>query len=89
MIIDNEFEIVNEMGMHARPSASFVKLANKFKSDITVEHNDFSVNGKSILGLLTLAAERGSKLKLIATGTDAKIAIKKLGNLISSGFNEK
>lgn len=88
MIIDGEFEIINEFGLHARPSASFVKMANQFESKISVEYDNSVVDGKSIVGLLTLGIGTGEKLKITADGKDAKNAIKQLGKLISDGFGE-
>lgn len=88
MVVKKSFNIVNENGVHARPSASFVKIANKYSSDIFVEHDGCEVNGKSIIGLLTLAAGRGSLIRITANGNDAKEAIESLGKLVEAGFNE-
>ena len=81
-------EIVNRAGMHARPAAELVKLAGRFSSDIRIEKDGLEVNGKSIMGVLMLAAEKGSQIRLSATGTDAKDAVEALSNLIGSGFEE-
>lgn len=89
MVIKKSFEIVNQNGLHARPSASFVKMANQYKSEILVEHDGCEVNGKSILGLLTLAAGPGSHIQVTAKGKDAAQAVSELGQLIEAGFNEK
>jgi phosphocarrier protein len=89
MIIKRTFEISNTYGIHARPSASFVKIASRFESDIMVEYDGCAVNGKSILGLMILAAGPGDKIKVTADGKDAEEALEKLGELIESGFNEK
>ena len=89
MITKKDFEVSNELGLHARPSASFVKMAQRFKSNIFVEKDGEVVNGKSILGLMTLAAGKGTKLRIIAEGNDANRAIDELGNLITAGFYEK
>ena len=89
MIIKKVFEVSNQDGLHARPSASFVKIAQRFGSHIFVEKDGEVVNGKSILGLMTLAAGKGTKLKIIAEGDDADRAIDELGNLVTTGFNEK
>ena len=89
MITKKDFEVSNELGLHARPSASFVKMAQRFKSNIFVEKDGEVVNGKSILGLMTLAAGKGTKLRIIAEGNDADRAIDELGNLITAGFYEK
>jgi len=80
-------EIQNEMGLHARPSASFVKAANEFKSDIFVEVDGEKVNGKSIVGLLTLGAACGTKLTISADGPDALDALKNLESLVNNKFN--
>lgn len=81
-------EIVNRAGMHARPAAEFVKLAGRFASEIRLEKDGLEVNGKSIMGVLMLAAERGSQLRLSATGNDAEDAIDALSDLIGRGFEE-
>ncbi len=82
------FTIVNEQGLHARPAAMFVKVANRFHSEIWVTKDDEEVNGKSILGLMMLAAERGSQVEIVAEGDDAEAAIAELDRLITSGFVE-
>jgi phosphocarrier protein HPr len=74
-------EICHETGLHCRPSASFVKIANQFQSDIFVEKDGEKVNGKSIVGLLTLAADNGSKIQVTAIGEDAELALNALGEL--------
>jgi len=82
-------EIQNTLGLHARPSASFVRTATEFKSDIFVEKDNVKVNGKSIMGLLTLAAGQGTKLTITAEGPDAGDALKKLECLVNNKFGEK
>src|ERR1700727_2169400 len=77
-----EFTIINKLGLHARPSAMFVKTANRFKCDVWVEKDGERVNGKSIMGLMMLAAGQGSKLILLAEGADAEKAIQELELLI-------
>lgn len=89
MFVKKLFEIKNKFGVHARPSASFVKLATCFDSDIKVECNNTCVNGKSILGLLTLGAGKGKYITIMADGNDANEAIEKLGELVKAGFNEE
>jgi phosphocarrier protein HPr len=74
--------------MHARPAAQFVKRASKYSSNIWVEKDDEQVNGKSIMGLMMLAAGHGAKLIVTAEGTDAEEAVKELGALIQSGFED-
>jgi phosphocarrier protein HPr len=88
MIAEDTFEIQNQLGMHARPSASFVKIANKYNSEIRVEYDDTIVDGKSIIGLMLLGAGIGSKIKITANGEDAQVAMEELGELINCGFNE-
>ncbi len=80
--------IVNKVGLHARPAAQIVKLASRFKSDITISRDDLEVNGKSIMGVMMLAAERGTDLLLRADGPDAEAALDALANLIADGFGE-
>ena len=88
MTCTQEFTIVNKMGMHARPAAQFVKRASKFECEVWVEKDDEQVNGKSIMGLMMLAAGQGAKLTLTTEGVDAESAIKELGRLIQCGFDD-
>ena len=81
--------IVNPQGLHARPADLFVKLANQFESEIEVIKNGERVDGKSILSVLTLAAEKGTELTIEATGHDAVVAINALTELVESGFVEE
>ena len=81
-------QIVNKAGLHARPAAEIVKLAAKYSSDITVIRDELEVNGKSIMGVMMLAAECGSTLQLKAEGPDAKEALDALEKLIESKFGE-
>ena len=81
-------QIVNKAGLHARPAAEIVKLAAKYASDITVVREDLEVNGKSIMGVMMLAAECGSTLHLKAEGPDAAEALDALERLIESKFGE-
>jgi phosphocarrier protein HPr len=83
-----DVQIVNRAGMHARPAAEFVKTAGRFTADITVEKDGLEVNGKSIMGVLMLAAEQGSRLRLSAMGADAAEALAALGDLVGRGFEE-
>jgi phosphocarrier protein len=80
--------IVNTRGLHARASAKFVELAAKFRSEITVVKGETSVSGRSIMGLMMLAAPKGSVIELIAEGPDAKEAITALTSLIAARFYE-
>jgi phosphocarrier protein len=87
-LVQREVEIVNRAGMHARPAAEFVKTAGRFASEIRVEKDGLEVNGKSIMGVLMLAAERGSRLRLSAQGHDADAAVNALSDLVGRGFEE-
>jgi phosphocarrier protein HPr len=88
LLVEREVEIVNRAGMHARPAAEFVKIAGRFSADIRVEKDGLEVNGKSIMGVLMLAAERGSRLRLSAKGKDAEDALDALADLVRRGFEE-
>jgi phosphocarrier protein len=83
-----DVRIANRLGLHARAAARFVHLANRFKSRITVAKNESRVDGKSILGLLTLAASQGSHLRLIADGEDEAQALEQLRGLVADRFGE-
>ncbi|MDD3119271.1 MAG: HPr family phosphocarrier protein [Victivallales bacterium] len=82
-------EIKNSLGLHARPAALFVQLASEFTSEITVEKDGESVNGKSLMGLLMLSAGCGTMLKLIAEGNDCDRAIASIADLINDKFQEE
>jgi phosphocarrier protein HPr len=86
---ERDVQIVNESGIHARPAAEIVKLAAKYKSDITVCRDDLEVNGKSIMGVMMLAAECGATVTLRAEGPDADQALEALSDLIASRFGER
>jgi len=83
-----EFTIKNRLGLHARAAAQLVQTANRFASEITVQKDDLEVNGKSIMGLLMLAAPQGSKIVISVSGTDAENAMDAIGRLIDDGFGE-
>ena len=83
-----EFTILNKLGVHARPAAMFVKVANRFPCEILVEKDGEEVNGKSIMGLMMLAAGCGSKIRVTAHGNSADEAIKEIEKLILSKFEE-
>jgi phosphocarrier protein len=87
-MLTRELVIINRQGIHARPAAMFVKLASRFTCDIYLEKDGEKVNGKSIMGLMMLAAGPGSKLKLEASGTDAAQAVKEIEALIQRKFDE-
>lgn len=84
-----ELEIVNKLGLHARAAAKFVKLATQFKSKVTLTRNGETVEGKSIMGILTLAAAKGTKVLLSVSGEDWREAFAALKALIQNGFDEK
>ena len=81
-------QIVNKNGLHARPAAEIVKLAARYQSEIVVARDDLEVNGKSIMGVMMLAAECGSMLRLKADGPDADQALDALATLIGNKFGE-
>lgn len=81
-----ELTIPNQEGLHARPAAKFVKLASQFNCDIWVEKDDEEINGKSIMGLMMLAAAQGTIIRITAEGDDADLAIERLSALVNSGF---
>jgi phosphocarrier protein len=85
---EKSVQIVNRLGLHARAAAKFVHLANSFKSRISVSKNGVRVDGKSMLGLLTLAAARGARLVLVAEGEDEEQAIRELSRLVADRFGE-
>ena len=81
-----EFTVTNKLGIHARPAAQFVKTASTFSSEIQVEKDDEQADGKSIMGLMMLAAGHGSILIITTEGEDAEAALKALGELIARNF---
>ncbi|HEX2204580.1 MAG TPA: HPr family phosphocarrier protein [Longimicrobium sp.] len=83
-----EVQIVNKYGLHARPAAELVKLANRFASDVWIRKDDVEVSGKSIMGVMMLAAEFGSMVHLRAKGDDAQAAVDALAELIRNRFGE-
>ncbi|HKG92708.1 MAG TPA: HPr family phosphocarrier protein [Gemmatimonadaceae bacterium] len=85
---EREVQIMNRNGLHARPAAEIVKAAAKFQSDITIIRDDIEVNGKSIMGVMMLAAEYGSTLKLKADGPDAEQAVNAIADVIAKKFGE-
>lgn len=78
----------NKMGIHARPAAMIVRITNKFKAEVLVEKDDEQVNGKSIMGLMMLAAGKGSKVKFVATGDDAPAMLGEIEALFVRKFDE-
>ena len=87
--VTRDFVVSNKLGVHARPAAMFVKIANRFNCDIFVEKDGERVNGKSIMGLMMLAAGPGSKLLIHAHGADASQAIAELEALVKRKFDEE
>jgi phosphocarrier protein len=83
------FTIKNRLGLHARAAALLVKNANRFVSEVTIEKDGLEVNGKSIMGILMLAASKGTKITLKAEGKDSAQAIQILGKLIENKFGEE
>ena len=88
-MMTKDFKVSNKLGIHARPAAMFVKTANRFSCDIFVEKDGEKVNGKSIMGLMMLAAGPGSKLTVHASGHDASQALIELEHLINRKFDEE
>jgi phosphocarrier protein len=87
-VAERAVRIINELGLHARPAAEFVKVASRFRSEIAVSKDEVAVNGKSVLGVMTLAAECGSALLIRAEGDDADAAVVALATLVQNGFHE-
>jgi phosphocarrier protein HPr len=83
-----ELVVQNKLGIHARPAAMIVRITNKFKSEVFVEKDEEQVNGKSIMGLMMLAAGKGSKVKFLATGEDAAQMLAELEQLFARKFDE-
>jgi len=88
-MLENEFIIKNKLGLHARPAALLVQCAAKFKSKIKIVKDGQEVDGKSIMGLMTLAASIGTSLKIVADGEDEKEALAAMKALIEGGFGEE
>jgi phosphocarrier protein HPr len=86
--IEKEITIINRLGLHARPAAMFVRIASRYRSEIWVEKEGEQINGKSIMGLMMLAAGQGSKLMVRCEGPDADRAMEELEDLINRRFNE-
>jgi phosphocarrier protein len=80
--------IINKLGMHARASAKFVSLASGFSADVTLKRNGQQINGKSIMGIMMLAAAKGAEIELCAEGRDEKQALESLAELINNRFGE-
>lgn len=89
MTCEREVRIENRNGLHARPAAEIVKTASRFRCEVTIRRDDMEVNGKSIMGVMMLAAEYGSTLSLRASGEDAEAAVDALAALVRSRFGER
>jgi phosphocarrier protein len=86
--VRREVTIVNKLGLHARAAARFVTLASRFEADIRVRRDRREVNGKSIMGMMMLAAGRGARIEIIASGVQAVVAVEELERLIQDRFGE-
>lgn len=86
---EREFDILNRLGLHARAAAKLVRLANGFASEIRVAKDGMEVNGKSIMGVLMLAAPKDAKILIRAIGADAEEAVAAIGELIAGKFGEE
>jgi phosphocarrier protein len=86
--VEKEISVINRLGLHARPAAMFVRIASRHRSEVWVAKEAEEVNGKSIMGLMMLAAGQGSKLRIRCEGPDADKAMEELEALINSKFNE-
>ena len=87
--VEGRFRIANSLGLHLRPARMLANLTNKFESDIFIKKDSEEVNGKSIMGIITLAAPKGALLRVTASGPDAQEAITAIGKLIESKFGEE
>lgn len=85
---EKKFVIQNKLGLHARPAALFVQTANRFKCDVEVSRGREKVNGKSIMGIMTLAAGVGAAITVRTTGEDAALAMEEISKLIGTNFGE-
>ncbi len=88
-MIEREVTIVNKLGLHARPSAQLVTTASHFESEVMLTKGDTQVNGKSIMGVMMLAAEKGSLVKIRCEGPDEEAAMQAIVEVIQSGFGEE
>jgi phosphocarrier protein HPr len=87
--IEKEITVINRLGLHARPAAMFVRIASRYRSEVWVSKEGEQINGKSIMGLMMLAAGQGSKLLIKCEGPDAEKAMEELEDLIQKKFNEE
>ena len=86
MMREATVKLLNDEGLHARPAAIFVKTASKLSSDISIVYNGVSVNGKSIIGIMSLGAFNGEEITIQATGSDEEVAVKTLSKLVENNF---
>ncbi len=87
-MIVREVTVTNQAGLHTRPASMIVRTASKFRSDFYIQKDDYEINGKSIIGVMTLAAEQGSTLTLVLDGEDEKEAADAISKLFEDGFGE-
>ncbi len=87
-MIEKEIEVTNTLGLHARPASMLVKLTTQFESEIYIRKDSDEVNGKSIMGIITLAAGKGVKLRFVIDGADAGEAMERIEELFTSNFGE-
>ena len=87
-MIEEKVKIINKAGLHTRPAATIVKLASKYKCEFTIAKDGISINGKSIIGVMTLAAEMGSEIILTFDGEDEKEAAEEIVSYFQKGFDE-
>ncbi|HET6566710.1 MAG TPA: HPr family phosphocarrier protein [Rhodothermales bacterium] len=87
-MITREVTVTNQAGLHTRPASMIVRTASKFQSDFYIQKDDYEINGKSIIGVMTLAAEQGSSLILVFDGTDEEAAATAICGLFEQGFGE-
>jgi phosphocarrier protein len=88
-MLQNDFLIINKLGLHARASALLVKTSSRFTSDVKLAREGVEVNGKSIMGIMMLAASKGSIVRLTVDGADENEAFQAIGDLIATGFGEE
>lgn len=88
-MIRKTIKIVNKLGMHARPATMIVKAASKYRSDFKIVKSDMEINGRSIMGVMTLAAEFGSELELVADGVDEEKLINEIAQMFADKFGEE
>lgn len=88
-MLRKEFLVINKLGLHARASALFVKTASRFSADVKLAKEGVEVNGKSIMGIMMLAASKGTTVALSVEGTDEEDALQTIGDLIANGFGEE